>query len=83
VQNYNSKLKTKKKVLNFKLWFFVFRFKFLVLTINYLFKYHLLEIVFSRYPFTPLVSGCRGRIYPTRPYCGLDESSPYIIPTVL
>ena len=22
---------------------------------------------------------CRGRIYSTRPYCGLDESSPYII----
>jgi len=25
-----------------------------------------------------LFSYCRGRIYPTRGFCGLDESSPYI-----
>ena len=31
MQNYDSKLKIKKKVLSFELWFFAFRFKFLAL----------------------------------------------------
>ena len=30
MQNYNSKLKIKEKVLSFELWFFAFSFNFLV-----------------------------------------------------